>query len=76
MTLKLDTLRSTGSAGACVVREVKLSLEHRSWLNRRVCIMDLSDVSRPMGVLGWIHRRERVSAVRIDYKSHVLELEK
>ena len=44
--LKLDALRSTGSAraeGACAVREVNLSLEHRSWLN-------LSDVSRRMGV--------------------------
>lgn len=46
---KLEILRSTGSAGAegaCIVREVRLSLEHRSWLNRRVCIMDLSDASK------------------------------
>ena len=51
--LKLDTLRSMGSAGAegsCAIREVKLSLEHRSGLNRRACVMDLSDVSRRMGV--------------------------
>lgn len=51
--LKLDALRSTGSAGAegaCAIREVNLSREHRSWLNRRVCIMDLSDASRRMGV--------------------------
>jgi hypothetical protein len=40
---KLEILRSTGSAGAegaCTVREVKLSLEHRSWLGRRVCVRD------------------------------------
>lgn len=42
--LKLEALRSTGEAGAegaCAAREVQLSLEHRSWLNRRVCVMDL-----------------------------------
>ena len=79
--LKLDALRSTGSAGAegaCAVREVKLSLEHRSWLNRRVCVMDLSDVSR-MGVRvdGFIGADvlTEFSAVRIDYKHGAIEFE-
>lgn len=79
---KLDKLRSTGNVGAegdCVVREVHLALEHRSWLNRRVCVMDLSDASKRLGehidgfvgadVLG------EFSAVRIDFKNHVVELE-
>ena len=80
--LKLDALRSTGAAGAegdCAVREVKLSLEHRSWLNRRVCVMDLSDVSRRMGVRvdGFIGADvlTEFSSVKIDYKNHTLELE-
>jgi hypothetical protein len=82
-SLKLDALRSTGTAGSegsCTVREVKISLEHKSWLNRRVCIMDLSDASRRAGsqidgfigvdVLG------EFSAVRIDYKAQTVTLEK
>ena len=59
--------------------EVKLSLEHRSWLNRRVCVMDLSDVSRRMGtrVDGFIGQDvlTEFSSVKIDYKNHTLELE-
>ena len=82
-SFKLDALRSTGSAGAegdCAIREVKLSLEHRSWLNRRVCVMDLTDASKRLGahidgfvgadVLG------EFSAVRIDYRNQVVELER
>ena len=48
-SLKLDALRSTGSAGtegACAVRQVKLSLGHRSWFNRGVCVVDLPDLNR------------------------------
>jgi hypothetical protein len=80
--LKLDALRSTGSAGAegaCIVREVKISLEHRSWLNRRVCIMNLSDVSRRMGapIDGFIgtDMLAEFRAVRIDYKAQTVMLE-
>ena len=75
--LRLDALRSTGSTGAegaCTVREVKLSLEHRSSLNRRVCVMDLSDVSRRMGVRvdGFIGADvlSEFSAVLVDFKNH------
>jgi hypothetical protein len=81
--LKLDALRSTGSAGAegsCTVREVKLSLERRSWLNRRVCVMDLSDASKRMGVTidGFIGTDvlAEFSAVRIDYNAQRVTLEK
>ncbi len=80
--LKLDTLRSTGSTGAeggCAVREVKLSLEHRSWLGRRVCVMDLSDTSRRMGthIDGFVGTDilAAFSAVRIDYKAKIVTLE-
>jgi len=81
-SLKLDALRSTGSAGAegdCIVREVKLSLEHRSWMNRRVCIMDLSDASKRMGahIDGFIGTDilESFRSVRIDYKARTVTLE-
>lgn len=80
--LKLDKLRSTGAAGAegdCAVREVRLALEHRSWLNRRVCVMDLSDASRRMGThldgfIGADVLRE-FRQVRLNYEAHTLELE-
>lgn len=82
-SLKLDALRSTGSAGAegsCTVREVKISLEHRSWLNRRVCIMDLSDAAKRMGATidGFIGTDvlAEFSAVRIDYRARTVTLEK
>lgn len=51
--LRPDALRSRGNSGAeadCAIRGVNLSLDHCSWLNRRVCVMDFSDVSRRMGV--------------------------
>jgi aspartyl protease len=81
-SLKLDALRSTGSAGAegaCTVREVKLSLEHRSWFGRRVCVMNLSDAGKRMGVqidgfIGQDVLRE-FSTVRIDYKAQTVTLE-
>src|SRR6266852_3096124 len=78
----LDALRSTGSdgaEGACIVREVKLSLEHRSWLDRRVCIMDLSDASKRMGtqIDGFIGQDvlRTFSVVRIDYKAESVRFE-
>jgi aspartyl protease len=80
--LKLDALRSTGSTGAegaCTVWEVKLSLEHRSWFGRRVCMMNLADASKRIGVQidGFIGTDvlSEFPAVRIDYKARVLELE-
>ena len=77
--MRCDLRAAREQEGACAVREVKLSLEHRSWLNRRVCVMDLSDVSRRMGarIDGFIGQDvlTEFSAVRIDYKTHTLELE-
>lgn len=80
--LKLDALRSTGRTGAegdCATREVsKLSLGLRSWFARRTCLMDLSDASKRVGaqIDGFIGQDilAEFSAVRIDYKAHVLEL--
>jgi hypothetical protein len=81
-SLKLDALRSTGSVGAegaCIVREVKLSLEHRSWFGRRVCVMNLSDASKRMGtqIDGFIGADllATFSAVRIDYKAQTVTLD-
>jgi len=80
--LKLDKLRSTstvGSEGDCALREVHLTLEHRSWLNRRVCVMDLSDASRRMGTHldGFIGADvlSEFRQVRLNYETHTLELE-
>lgn len=78
---RLGKLRSTGVAGAagtCVVLEVDLVLEHRRWLNRKVCVLDLSDASRHFGthidgLIGQDVLRE-FSSVRIDYRNHVVEL--
>lgn len=82
VSVKLDALRPTDKAGAegdCVVREVRLTLEHRDWLNRRVCVMDLSDISRNMGVRvdGFIGADilQEFRSVRIDFDRKVLELE-
>jgi hypothetical protein len=81
--LKLDALRSTGGTGAegnCFSREIpKLSLGLHSWLARRTCLMDLSDVSKRMetkidGFIGADLLRT-FSAVRIDYKAQTVTLE-
>ncbi len=81
-SLKLDALRSTGNAGAegaCAVREVKLSLEHRSWLARKVCVMRLADVSKRMetkiDVFVGADLLSTFSAVRIDYMAQTVTLE-
>lgn len=75
-------LHSTGVAGAegtCVVREVELALEHYRWLNRKVCVIDLSDASKRLGthidgLIGQDVLRE-FSAVKIDYRAGVVEFE-
>jgi len=79
--LKLDALRSTGSAGAegaCRVREVKLSPEHRPLLGRRVCVMDLGDVSRRMGtrIDGFVGQDllTEFATLRIDYRAKTITL--
>src|SRR5437899_11131001 len=67
-----------GAEGACIVREVKLSLERRSWLNRRDCIMDLSDVSKRMETKIDVFVGDLLStfsAVRIDYMAQTVTLE-
>jgi hypothetical protein len=60
------------------VREVKLLLAHRSWFNRRVCVMNLSDASKRMGAKldGFIGTDvlSEYSAVRIDYKAQTVTL--
>jgi len=81
--LNLDALRATGRTGAegdCITRAVpKISLGLRSWLNRRTCLMDLSDASKRMGtqIDGFIGADllSEFSAVRIDYKAQTVTLE-
>ena len=81
-SLKLGALRSTGSTGAegeCVVREVTISLEHRSWMARETCLMDLSDVRKRMetkidGFIG-ADLLHTFSAVLIDYRAQTVTLE-
>jgi hypothetical protein len=79
---KLDALRSTGgpgSSGDCFPGFVKISLEHRSWIGRTVCVMNLSDVSKRMGtkIDGFIGADllATFSAVRIDYRAQTVTLE-
>ena len=80
-SLKLDALRSTGSAGAeggCAIRQVQLTIGQRS-SSRRVCIMDLSDVSRRMGthIDGFIGLDvlSEFGKVRINFDAHTLEFD-
>lgn len=78
--LRLDPLRlrTDGPDGEYVVREVQLSLGHL-WLNRRIRVMDLTDTSKRVrvhldGTVGTDLLQE-FSAVRIDFKNLVIELE-
>jgi len=82
LNFKLDALRSTGgpgSSGDCFPGFVKISLEHRSWIGRAVCIMDFSDVSKRMGtkIDGFIGADllSTFSSVRIDYRAKTVTLE-
>jgi hypothetical protein len=82
-SMKLNELRplnGTGASGECAIREVKLSLEHRSWFGRRICIMDLKEVAARTGehVDGFIGTDvlSEFRAVRIDYKAQTVTLEK
>jgi hypothetical protein len=77
-----NKLRSSGVIGAegrCSVREVRLTLDHRDWHNQRVCVLDLGDASRHIGtrIDGLIGQDilRTFSAVRIDYKNQLVELE-
>lgn len=79
---KLELLRSTwerGSRGSLHRARSEAIPEHRSWLNRRVCAMDLTDLSRRMGtrVDGFIGMDvlTEFSVVRIDFKNRTIELE-
>jgi hypothetical protein len=79
--LKLEALRSTGSAGAegaCAVREVKCRLNIAPG-SRRVCVMDLSDASRRMGtrIDGFVGQDvlSEFASLRIDYKASTITLE-
>ena len=73
------TQAGTGAEGDYVIREADVRLAERRWINRRVLVMDLTDASKRMGTrvdgfLGQDVLRE-FSAVRIDFKNGVVELE-
>lgn len=70
--------------GDYAVSEVKLSfrtavLGHRSWLNRRIRVVDLTDASKRVGVhldgVVGVDLLQDFSAVRIDFKNKAIELE-
>jgi len=80
--LKLEALRSTGGAGgrgSLRRPRSEVSLEHRSRLNSRVCVMDLSDASRRMGtrIDGFVGQDvlSEFASLRIDYKASTITLE-
>ncbi len=81
-TVKLRALtanKTTGTNGEYVKSRVDLRLAEGHWIEREILVMDLSDVSKRMGTqidgfIGADVLRE-FSAVRIDFKKQVLELE-
>jgi hypothetical protein len=79
---KLHTLtatKTTGANGEYVKGRVDLILDKRHWIDREVLVMDLSESSKRLGtrIDGFIGQDllREFSAVRIDYKHSVLELE-
>lgn len=71
--------RTTGANGDYVRGTVDLTLSHRTFLSREVLVMDLSDVSKRMGVqvdgfIGEDVLRE-FQGVHIDYKAQTVTLE-
>jgi len=81
-TVKLRALtgtKTTGANGDYVKSRVDLRLAERHWIEREILVMDLSDASKRLGtrVDGFVGQDllQEFSAVRIDFKNHVVELE-
>ena len=68
-----------GMVGESVRLPVDLTLANRLWMGQRVAIMDLEELQKALGItfdglLGEDILRE-FRSVRIDYRTHVIELE-
>ena len=81
-TVRLRTLtanKTTGANGEYVKARVDLRLADRHWIDRDVLVMELSDASKRLGarIDGFVGADllKKLSAVRIDYGNHVVELE-
>jgi hypothetical protein len=75
---KADKVRRVGMAG-CLVAHEKLTLGDKDFEGQRLCIADLSDISKSTGtridgLVGQDFLR-MFSAVRIDYKAKTVTLE-
>jgi hypothetical protein len=82
LAAKLDALRATntvGASGEYIKGRVDLRLAERHWIDRAVLVMDLSEASKRLGtrIDGFVGADllQEFSAVRIDFKSHFVELE-
>jgi hypothetical protein len=69
-----------GMVGESVRVPVDLTLGNHLWVSQRVCVMDLEDLQKALGItfdglLGEDILRE-FRSVRINYHAHVIELEK
>jgi Aspartyl protease len=75
----LATKAGTGAEGDYVLREADLKLGNRHCFNRRVWVMNLSDVSKRLGtrIDGFVGADllQEFSAIRLDFKNRVIELE-
>lgn len=75
----LTAAKTTGAEGEYVKSRIDLRLAERHWISRETLVMDLSDASKRLGtrIDGFVGADllSEFSAVRIDYKNHVVELE-
>ena len=75
----LTATKTTGANGDYVKSRVDLRLAERHWIDREILVMDLSDASTRIGtrIDGFVGQDllQEFSAVRIDFKNHVVELE-
>ena len=78
LRFKADRVRRVGMAG-CIVVHSRITLGGLDIPDQKLCVADLSDVARDANehVDGFVGEDvlQEFSAVRIDYKRHVVELE-
>lgn len=75
----LTATQTTGANGEYVKARVDLKLAEQRWVDRAVLVMDLSEASKRLGtrIDGFVGADllQEFSAVRIDFKNHLVELE-
>lgn len=75
----LTATQTTGANGEYVKARVDLKLAEQRWVDRAVLVMDLSEASKRLGtrIDGFVGADllQEFSAVRIDFRNHLVELE-